>query len=387
MVPKIYALVGSWNFSPRDLGLSVYRYNTEKAQLDYMGTYFTEVCVGQQFIDNERCIVYITNECDSLPGKIGGGGSVLAVGIDRESGKLSLLNRRESLAVKPSYIWIDRTKRYALVSHHGGRGHVTKILRKPGRGLVSETLFDDAALVLFRLEEDGSLGEPRDALITPGKSPVPPYAISHQHSVAGDPSGSIFIVCDKGTDEIYSIRIDYKAEKLVLLDTAVSAKGNAPRYSVFHPGLPVFYSNNETNPVLSAYRYDRDTGILTALGDLSLNSGGKQTEAGKPVMASDIVMKNDGKFIYVSLRESETIAVVALDETGKMELRQTINCEGKNPRGLALSPDERYLFALNVDSDNISAFAVAGEGTLSFTGETTKALCPGTMKFVTNGGG
>jgi 6-phosphogluconolactonase (cycloisomerase 2 family) len=383
MIPKNYALVGSWDFKPRDLGLSVYRYNSENANLDYIDTYFTEVCVGQQFIDNERRIVYITNECDSLPGKIGGGGSVLAIRIGGENGKLSLLNRKESLAVKPSYIWVDKTKRYALVSHHGGRGHVTKILRKAGGGLTSETLFDDAALVLFRLEADGSLGEPCDALITPGKALVMPHALSHQHSVVGDPAGSIFIVCDKGTDEIYSIRIDYKTEKLVLLDTAVCETGNAPRYSAFHPILPVFYSNNETNPVLSAYQYDRGSGVLTSLGELPLTAGKRKTEDGKVIMPSDMVMESGGRFLFVSLRDSETIAVVALDGAGKMELRQTINCEGKNPRGLALSPDEQYLFALNVDSDNISAFAVAEDGTLSFTGKTTKALCPGTMKFVT----
>jgi 6-phosphogluconolactonase (cycloisomerase 2 family) len=381
MGSKIYALVGSWNFKPRDLGLSVYRYNSEDATLDYMDTYFPEVCVGQQFLDNERRIVYITNECDSLPGKTGGGGSVLAIGIDGETGKLSLLNRKESLAVLPSYVWVDAAKRYALVSHHGGRGHVTKILRKADGGLTSETLFDDSALVLFRLEADGSLGEPCDALITPGKDQV--HALSHQHSVVGDPSGSIFIVCDKGTDEIYSIRIDYKTGKLVLLDTAVSERGNAPRYSVFHPTLPVFYSNNETNPVLSVYHYDKNSGALTPSGELPLTGGKRKTEDGKMIMSSDIVIERGGRFLFVSLRGSETIAVVALDGTGKMELRQTINCEGKNPRGLTLSPDEQHLFSLNVDSDSISAFAIAKDGTLSFTGKTAKALCPGTMKFVT----
>ncbi|MDR3342665.1 MAG: lactonase family protein [Treponema sp.] len=383
MVSKIYALVGGWDFKPRDLGLSVYRYNSEDAALDYMDTYFPEVCVGQQFLDNERRMVYITNECDSLPGKIGGGGSVLAIEIDGESGKLSLLNRKASLAVKPSYVWVDKTKRYALVPHHGGRGHVTKILRKAGGGLTSETLFDDAALVLFRLEADGSLGEPCDALITPGKFPNPVHALSHQHSVVGDPSGSIFIVCDKGTDEIYSLRIDYKTEKLVLLDTAASETGNAPRYSVFHPVLPVFYSNNETNPVLSAYHYDKDSGVLTPSGELPLTAGKRKTEDGKTIMPSDIVIEHGGRFLFVSLRDTETIAVVALDGAGNMELRQTVNCEGKNPRGLTLSPDEQYLFSLNVGSDNISAFVVAEDGTLSFTGKMTKALCPGTMKFVT----
>jgi 6-phosphogluconolactonase (cycloisomerase 2 family) len=383
MVSKIYALVGSWDFKSHDLGLSVYRYNNEDASLDHTGTYFTEVCVGQQFLDNERHIVYITNECDSLPGKTGGGGSVLAIGIDRESGKLSLLNQKESLAVNPSYVWVDKTKRYALVSHHVGRGHVTKILRKENGGLTSETLFDDAALVLFRLESDGSLGEPCDALITPGKASTPVHTFSHQHSVVGDPSGSIFIVCDKGTDEIYSIRIDYKTEKLVLLDTAVSETGNAPRYSAFHPALPVFYSNNETNPVLSAYQYDKDSGALTSLGDLSLTGGKRKTEDEKMIMPSDIVMESSGRFLFVALRGSDTIAVVSLDGAGKMELRQTVNCEGENPRGLAFSPDEQYLFVLNVNSDNISTFAIAKDGTLNFTGKKTKALRPGTMKFVT----
>jgi 6-phosphogluconolactonase (cycloisomerase 2 family) len=382
MGSRIYALIGSWSFEEKDKGLSVYRYDPEGAMLDYITTSFINVSVGQQFVDNERQIVYIVDERDSRRNEIGGGGYVLAVHLDPKSGELCLINEKESLASNPSYIWVDKAKKYAVVAHHCGRDHVTKIVKKEDGSFGSQTFFDDAALVLFRLNEDGSIGDVCDVLTMPVKGISGKNVISHLHLVIADPPEKLWLVCDKGADCIYSCRLDADGGKLKLLAETPIEKGSSPRYGVFHPFLPVFYENNEQNPLLLSYRFDTESGKLTRIGELPLIVKDQNLNDEVKIQSSDIVMHPSGKYIYVALRGVNKIAVVEISSEGNVSLIQNVNCQGINPRGLCLSPDSRYLFSMNLQSDNVCVFTVSERGTLSFTGIKIKAVSPGNMKFL-----
>jgi 6-phosphogluconolactonase (cycloisomerase 2 family) len=382
MDSKIYALIGSWSFEKKNKGLSVYRYDPGGAVLDYIATSFFDVSVGQQFVDNERQIVYIVDERDSRRGEVGGGGYVLAIRLESKNGELNLINEKASLASNPSYIWVDKSKKYAVVAHHCGRGYVTKIVKREDGNFGSQTLFDDAALVLFRLNEDGGFGDVCDVLTMPTGAFPEKNVVSHLHSVIADPSGKLWLVCDKGADCIYSCRLDTGAGKLKFLAETPIERGSAPRYGVFHPFLPVFYANNEQHSFLLSYRVDIASGKLTRIRKLPLIAGDQDLNGGVKIQASDIVMHPSGKYLYVALRGVNKIAGVEVSAEGDISLNQDIDCQGINPRGLCLSPDSRYLFSLNVQSDNVSVFTVSEYGILSFTGIKIKAASPGNMKFL-----
>ena len=379
MSKKMYALVGKWNFSPGSKGLSVYSYDPETVAMELIDTLFDDVNVGQQCIDTERNIVYIVNECSSRRGQTGGGGYVMAIKIDPETGRLALINEKESLAPEPSYICLDKTKRYALVAHHVDHGHVTKIVKNKDGSYSSETQFDDCALVLLRINEDGSLGDVCDVSVTQGEGVSGPHMIPHQHSVISDPTGELFVVCDKGMDKIYTYRLDREKGKLVLLHENVVETGMAPRYGVFHPTLPVFFENNERKTVGLAYRYDVTSGKLDQISSASLLLNEKAAEGIKKVEPSDILIHPNGKHLYISVRGVNCIAVLDVNDTGSITLRQNISCGGENPRGLCISPDARCLFATNTESGNITAFSIGNDGFLSAIGTVTKTSCPGNM--------
>ncbi|MDR1468396.1 MAG: lactonase family protein [Spirochaetaceae bacterium] len=380
MGSKMYALIGSWGFEEKEKGLSVYRYNPKNATLDYLETSFVDVSVGQQWVDNG--LVYVVDERDSRRGEIGGGGYVLAIRVDPQNGTLRLVNKKESLLSNPSYIWVDQSQKYAVVAHHGGRGHVTKIVQKEDGSFGSQTLFDDAALVLFRLNDDGSMGDVCDVLIAPTNDTPENNTASHLHSVIADPSGKLWLACDKGKDRIYAYRLDTGRGKLQFLMETPVEKGSAPRYGVFHPFLPVFYENNEQNPFLCSYRFDVETGKLTRMEKLPLVAEHHALENEEKAQSSDIVMHPSGKYLYTALRGVNQIAVVEIFSEGGTRLLQNIDCHGINPRGLCLSPDARYLFSLNLQSDNVCVFSISENGTLIFTGMNMTVSSPGNMKFL-----
>jgi 6-phosphogluconolactonase len=188
-------------------------------------------------------------------------------------------------------------------------------------------------------------------------------------------------------DRIYSCHLDRAKGKLSLLCETEVETGSAPRYGICHPALPVFYQNNESNPVLFAYHYDTKTGELNRIGAAPLISETYDIPDGVKIQSSDIIIHPSGKYLYTVLRGLNQIVVTELNADGSfagaaMTRKQVINCGGIHPRGLSLSPDERFLFAANMESGSITIFSVEEDGNLEFTGRAIKAPCPANIKFI-----
>lgn len=369
---KTYAFVGSWSLRGGTMGLSVYSYDLDTADMKWIKTVHEEIAVGNQYLDRERGILYITDESGSPRGEtVGGYVQAFSLG-GREI--LKELNGRETLLPKPSYFCLDKSKKYALISHHSNRGKVTKLVCRGDGAFGSETVTDDAGLVLIEVLADGSLGQVRDVVLTPGEEPFGPYGLSHEHCVNMDPSGKLFLVCDKGMDRIYSFHLDREKGKLALIHTTQVEKGYAPRYAVFHPTLPVVYENNEHQPVVNIYHYEADTGVLKLLEGIRLTE-----EAGEGTQSADLVMNPEGSILYASVRGADQIIVLEIDDTGLLHKKQTVASGGENPRGLCLDPAGRFLLCANIGSNCIARFLVQEDGTLLPAGDAVAASIPGNI--------
>ncbi len=401
MTSKMYTIVGNWSFEAhpeKGKGISVFSYLPETGDLNLIETIAPDVAGGQMCLDEEREILYVCNECGERKGEIGGGGYLLAYKVDPHTGGLTLLNEKETLCPEPSYVCMDSTRKYLLVCHCADPWHVTKIRRAEDGSFTNEVLFDDTSLVLFRLQEDGSLGEICDIAViegTNGKGPhsqvnVDPVSghtqlvevISRLHSVVPCPSGKIFAVCDKGMDKIYTFGIDTKREMLVKLDEWTAEDvASFPRYCAFHPSLPLLYANNENRATLNYFHYDEETGKLNHKGTVSLLKEDPGLVEGKPVGAQDILIHPNGESLYVTLCGLNLIVVLKLDELGNPKVCQEVSCGGILPRGIQLSPDGHFLLSGNMVSGDITTFTVAEDGTLTPTNRVYEAVSPSAIRF------
>lgn len=380
-MPTHYALVGSWHYRPSPRGYAVFRYRAEDAGLTLVERGFEEASVGAQTLDCENRIAYLCDERGNRRGEIGGGGYVLAVRVEPETGKLCLINEQASLSTEPASICLDATGKYALVVHHCDTGYATGITRSADGRYASGARFDDAAVVLLPLREGGGLGEACDVHILRGEGVPGIHAQSRLHSIVPDPTGELFLVCDKGMDRICAFGLDRKAGKLVYKGEHPVKDGYRPRYGAFHPVLPVYYHNNEQAAVLCAYRYEAATGRLKRLAEAPLLC--MQKDGGVQAEAADIIMHSSGRWLYVSDRAANVIAAFALDEAGVPTLCQNIHCGGENPRGLCLSPDARFLLAANSDTDNIAIFSVGEDGMLNLVRADIHTPCPANIRIMT----
>ena len=262
-----FVLVGNWSFLPGPKGITVYRYNENDGSLEMVSNKFEEITAGQMFFDESTDILYSVDERGNRDGRTGGGGYIVSYKFDRKTADIKLMSKKEMLSPEPCYFWVDKSKKYALVASHGDSGHVTKISREEKKGFTAQTQFDDVALVLLRLEENGDIGEICDIAVIDGACDTVPPKIPHLHFVKADPTGELYIVCDKGLDRVYTFKIDREHGRLIHLKTIDALPGTSPRYGAFHPTLPVFYHDNEKQPIVTSYYYDIESGSLEKIGD------------------------------------------------------------------------------------------------------------------------
>lgn len=352
---KHYAVIGSWDWdgSETQKGITVCTVNEKTGGLSSFRNYLPDVKCGSTPETGKDSIIYFVEERKELRGrKTGGGGYVYAARID-EKGRAEIISERQSMAVNPSYCCLDESGRYLIAVHHTSTRDSATVLKKNSRGRVmQEIISDDAAVVLFRINEDGTVGDPVDFHVHGPEN----GKVSLLHSVYRVPGSDLLTVCDKGLDKVYSYAI--RRGRLVLKDALSVPEGSDPRYAAFHPGKNLFYVNNEQRSVLYTVSVQKKTGKMKLVHETQLMD---QPLIG---MASDTVISQDGRYVYTALRFADMVSVCAVNDEGIPELIQTVPAGGSNARGMALSRDGRFLYVCNTESDVITVFRIQKDGRL-----------------------
>lgn len=373
---KTFAVVGSWSEKPgAQMGLTVFEARDE--QSIKMNNYFPEIKVGSCIYDDTKSILYFVDEIQHPETRrIGGGGYVYAAYFDTETGEITMLNRKPSLGVKPDYCCFDNERKHLIAVHHGStRDTVTQLCRDEKGNIQNRVVYDDIPTVLFRLNEDGSIGEACDYYLHEGINPAHDNP-AHIHSVYKSPAGSFFAASDKGMDRIYSFGIN--GDRLEVINMIEVEHESDPRYGIFHPELNLFYGTNEKRPYVSIYRYSEEKGIEEKINEVLLLDGTE--DRSRKITASDILIH--GNNMYIALRRVNRLVRLSVSENGSLKLEQSLDIGGDNTRGLVISPDGRKLYCCNCESDAITVFELNEKGSIVKQTDSLVISCPGNMMFI-----
>ena len=98
---------------------------------------------------------------------------------------------------------------------------------------------------------------------------------------------------------------------------------------------------------------------------------------------AEIQVAPSGRFVYVSNRGHNSIAIFAVDQgTGKLTSVGWESSQGKQPRYFTLDPSGRLLYAANQATHTIVTFRVDQEnGTLTPTGQVIETGSPVSIVF------
>lgn len=378
MKQNYYALVGHCKMAPGlKLGVSVYNYDPATAAMEHIGDFDRGLKVGAQTYDAEKNKVYVVDEFWSLEGKTGGGGHVASFNLCKETGKLERTSIRRTFGTNPSYVTLDKTGKYLLVTHHCTEHFVTRLV-KMAYGYDAVVEHDLCTLLLYKLDENGEIDCIADVFEVPGLDVEGGHKFPHLHCVVPDQNRDYFIVCDKGLDKIYSFKIDYENEKLVKCHEEAGKPGSEPRYCSFHPALPYFYSNHESSTDVNVYELNRVDGTFALVGSCE----SVIREGDEHISPSDIVVHPNGRFVFASLRGKDVISVLECVDEKTLVRRQTLSCGGINPRGLCVSPDGRFLLAANMQTEAVNVFAIGGDGLLAPSHSVHTGGFPGNVQII-----
>lgn len=343
------------------------------------GPEFENLNVAYIAVSPNGRFLYACHQVENYDGKFGGG-SVLAFAISPKDGSITHLGTQPSMGNYPAYAVIDKAGTWVAVANHGNYDPSVRVVKKNGIPEV-EKIWDDGTVALLPVRPDGILGPASDVAVLERTQSVDEYSqrSSHAHSVNFDPSDRIVFVCDKGTDRVYTFRVDRAAGTLTDGKALRTAPGIAPRHSSFHPRLPYVFAVNERESSLSSYRYDVNTGDVRLIETVPTIPAG-YAQRNTP---ADAHVHPNGKFVYTSNRGHNSLAIFRVDEaTGRLTPVDIVPAQGSTPRTFDFDPSGRYLFSANQGANSVVTFAVdADTGKLTPTGAKVEVPQPCGIQF------
>lgn len=342
-------------------GIYAYRFDSITARLAPLGLAVGTTNPSFLAVHPNHRFVYAVNEINNYKGEKSG--AVSAFAIDRATGKLTLLNQVASKGGDPCYISLDKTGKYVLVANYAG-----------------------GSVAVFPVLEDGRLGEASAFLHHAGHGTNPQRQEGpHAHSIDLSPDNRFAIVDDLGLDETLVYRFDSARGSLgddsnFKTTIAKADPGAGPRHFVFHPNGKFAYVINEMQSAVSVFSYEAATGELQRL---QTTSSLPKSFSGHDESA-EIRVHPSGKFLYVSNRGHDSIAVFAIDQNkGTLTLIEYVSTKGESPRNFEIAPSGQLLFAANEKSDNIVVFRINSQtGRLTPTGKMLNVAQPVCVIFV-----
>ena len=306
-------------------------------------------------IHPNRKFLYSVSEISDYQGKNVGG--VSAFSINSESGKLTLLNQQSSGGAGPCHLVVDVTGKNVLVANYGGGSVAVLPIKADGHLLAASSTIQHLG---------SSVNKQRQ------KSP-------HAHSINLDHANRFAFAADLGLDKVLIYRFDSTKGMLTANDppAGIVEPGSGPRHFAFHPSGKYAFVNNEITSTVTSFAYDADKGKLTEIQTLST-----LPEPTPGNSTAEIVVHPSGKFVYVSNRGHNSLAIFRCDE-GRLTAAGHQSTGGKTPRNFNIDPTGQYILAANQDTNNVVVLRIdTNSGGLTPTGNSIEFGSPVCVRFL-----
>ena len=286
-------------------------------------------------------------------------GSVNAFAIDAHSGDLKLLNRQPSGGTGPCHVVVDKAGKNVLVANYGSGSCAVLPIGEGGQLQQPTSVIQHAGSSVDKVRQEGP----------------------HAHSINLDAANRFAVCADLGLDKVFVYRFDSAQGTLAANDPPayVGEPGGGPRHFAFHPNGKFAYVNNEMASSVTALSYDDQAGVLKKIHTLSTlptEHAGNST--------AETVVHPSGRFLYVSNRGHNSIAVFRIDQlTGKLTAVGHQGAGINVPRNFNVDPSGKWLIVANQDGHSLVVFAIDEQtGLLTPTGNAVQVPRPVCVRFL-----
>lgn len=347
---EFHLLVGTYT-SGKSEGIYVYKFNVKTGE-------FSKESVAKNVQNPSYLVISPDEKYVYSAGEIDKNGAVYAFAFDKKTGNLDKLSTQSSNGNYPCFVEIDKTGKWVFAGNYGA-----------------------GSLTVLPVEANGGLGKPTQTIQHEGKSINPSRQEGpHVHSVNIAPNNIDVFVPDLGLDKIMTYSLDAKTGKLSVGNPPFTKvqDGSGPRHFTIHPNGKFAYVIQEISGSVTVFDYKK--GALSAIQTISTKPDGFMGGFN----SADIHLSPDGKFLYGSNREHDSIVIYSIDaKTGKLTYVAHQSVMGKKPRNFMIDPTGNFVLVANQESDNITIFKRdAAKGTLTPTGKEISVPNPVCLKMI-----
>ena len=241
-----------------------------------------------------------------------------------------------------------------VVPFHHGSAYLS--LDRSGKYLLSASYFDGDVDV-YQLDEDG----------------IPSKRVHHlhegrdkAHAILTSPDNQfVYVPYVKNQNALFQYKFDEKTGNLIAQDQSMTKlpSGIGPRHMAYHPSKPYLFFSNEQHRGATSFRMMPNGNLI--LLDVEEARGHESAEG---LMASDIYLTPNGKYLYVPVRDfgkgvQDSIHAYRIEEHGTLSHLQKLACDSI-PWGLNVTSDGKYLLLTASKGNTLTFYSISKDGTL-----------------------
>ena len=247
----------------------------------------------------------------------------------RPDGKLTLLSQNKSRGKNPCHVSFSPEGNWFFAPNYSSGTLAAAKLSKSG---------EIQSVASLELEYSGK-GEGRQEM-------------SHPHCVVFPPDGRFAVLCDLGSDRLWTLHFDSQTQSWQPVHNhpfeALPA-GSGPRHAVFSRDGRSLFVFNELSCSLDLCQFEAKSGKITFQKTLFSPK--------TPGQGAEIILHPNGQFIYLSTRITDSITVFQNKEND-FHLIQEISAGGEIPRFITFDPTGDFILACCQKTGRVFSFHV-----------------------------
>ena len=318
-------VVGNYTDAKPDTGIFLFSFQPQSGELKKLGFRLDLVNPSFLCVDSKARLIYACTET-----KLPQPGSVSVFNYHSENFSLSLLNKIGSGGENPVFITTIKSK---LVVCNYSEGSVS----------------------VMDLNKDFTLNKLLQRIDLQGKSVVAErQEKAHPHSAYFHEASGLVLIPDLGSDLIRVFEFQEQQQEVLRerSDLTISVNpGGGPRHMAFHPNGNWMYVVEELSGMVQVLEWDRSNKFKPLQRISSYQIPLKQYSG------ADIHLSPDSRFVYVSNRIENSLAIFEINENnGLLNLLGHQSTQGEVPRNFTIDPSGNWLIVANQQSNTLVVF-------------------------------
>lgn len=312
-------LIGTYTHSTSE-GVYQIELDTDKGQLQNLQlvakagnpTYLTESKAKKLYVVDKE-----TENNETI-------GGILEFDLNNNDFPLETKQKVLDAPTSPAYVTVDEDRQLIYAANYHAGTVTTYKIQQDGTILLADRVFDEGIPGPRPEQQDGP--HPHYSDLTPDKR---------------------LVVNDLGLDKVYLYDVSEDG-KLNIISELQMESGFGPRHITFDESKGIAYLVGELSSKMAVLQYNESEGSFSVMQTIDTIPADYTEHNG----VAAVRLSSDGKFVYVSNRGYNTIAVFAIDQNNEAKLIQQAQTKGDFPRDFNFSSDENFVVCVNQNTDN-----------------------------------